>query len=433
MTKSDMLIDLNRNNRTTSSPFVNERCQTLKEPKTINRKQKDLNNEKPGQSSSQLSISSSKNHDTTRDIYGRPPNRDVNLVVNKAKRAAASLWMVLHAQTCRLSGNNCRHQGCIETKRLLLHVKTCTASSDYDCPQKYHGCLQAKKLLAHYRRCREMRLRQSRQNLEKRGVRYQQHPCLVCTLVARHARNVIEGGKAPVPSIPTAPKTVLRGVMTTRTACQECVDSGNEIDKKSKLSQLMPPPPPRSPHTSGSDISLLEAASSLSALSSSKADYMCYTDEKEIVYGSPPTQTQLMQSNVEEVAKATAPTSYVGSSDSSMLGKSVDSIKSYMDHSVSQNSGGGSPVSMPPKRYFRRRAESFDERKMPSRSALGNQTINDPTLETVLRGESNYLSNCEEEIHETSVARSLVSMNRSNSCGILSNLVHSGKCDTILE
>eukprot|EP00559_Dactyliosolen_fragilissimus_P005005 CAMPEP_0184872370 /NCGR_PEP_ID=MMETSP0580-20130426/41255_1 /TAXON_ID=1118495 /ORGANISM="Dactyliosolen fragilissimus" /LENGTH=491 /DNA_ID=CAMNT_0027375165 /DNA_START=406 /DNA_END=1881 /DNA_ORIENTATION=+ len=117
---------------------------------------------------------------------------NVVTVVTKAKRAAASLWMLIHAQTCNLRAESCPHKGCSETKRLLLHLKTCPATNpDSKCLTGYHGCYQARKLLHHHQRCREIRARQR----QSRSNKHQPHFCLVCSLMARHARSVLEGTK----------------------------------------------------------------------------------------------------------------------------------------------------------------------------------------------------------------------------------------------
>ena len=94
---------------------------------------------------------------------------------------------------------------------LHLHVKTCPAGAssllELDCPTGYRGCDQGRKLLAHYRRCRSIRARQAGlRNGGGGGIGGvcgltlpaglgggldQQH-CLICSLVARQARSVME-------------------------------------------------------------------------------------------------------------------------------------------------------------------------------------------------------------------------------------------------
>jgi hypothetical protein len=73
---------------------------------------------------------------------------------------------------------------------IFLHLKTCSAGPLDTCPSNHKGCQDARKLLAHYRRCRDIRTRQA-QNPSKSQ---QQHVCLVCSLVARHAKFSLERG-----------------------------------------------------------------------------------------------------------------------------------------------------------------------------------------------------------------------------------------------
>ena len=160
-------------------------------------------------------------------------NNNLHSVVAKAKRAAATLWMLLHAQTCLASETECPHRGCHETKSLLLHMKTCTPGIDMSCPEGYHGCKDARKLLAHYTKC-------SRQRKQYRIRQQQQHYCLICALIPRHDRLVRERSESLGVTPPWSPST-----------------SNSEIS--------MPPPPPR-PRTSSVD-SLSTLHSSLSSQS----------------------------------------------------------------------------------------------------------------------------------------------------------------------
>jgi len=112
---------------------------------------------------------------------------------------------------------------------VLLHLKTCTAKAFDPCPTNYHGCHQARKLLAHHRRCRDVRA--------KRG---QQHFCLVCSLVARHARNLLEGGGRR------------RGPSRAKVLSSFSLQQSKASMKVPALdgSPGMPPPPPRRDATS---------------------------------------------------------------------------------------------------------------------------------------------------------------------------------------
>ena len=93
-------------------------------------------------------------------------------------------------QNCRLGVDRCSHPGCSEAKLMYLHHKTCSSGLVDSCPTRHKGCQDARKLLAHYRRCRDIRARQS-QNPNATS-KPQQHVCLVCSLVARHAKFTLD-------------------------------------------------------------------------------------------------------------------------------------------------------------------------------------------------------------------------------------------------
>jgi hypothetical protein len=71
---------------------------------------------------------------------------------------------------------------------MYLHLKTCQAVLLELCPSQHQGCQDARKLLAHYRRCRDIRARQA----QNPSARLQHHVCLVCSLVARHAKFTLD-------------------------------------------------------------------------------------------------------------------------------------------------------------------------------------------------------------------------------------------------
>ena len=147
-------------------------------------------------------------------------------------------------QHCRQS--QCIYQGCRETKLILLHLKTCQArKNNSDCPLP--ECRQARNLLNHYRQCREVRLDYARRcqmvrkdvgstsSTSKSDERLQycqpvEPPpsCLICSMVARHVRNILEHGprSAPVPLI-----------------------ERKLIPKRTDSRLFMPPPPPRRPRS----------------------------------------------------------------------------------------------------------------------------------------------------------------------------------------
>mmetsp|Transcript_31551 Transcript_31551/g.74266 ORF Transcript_31551/g.74266 Transcript_31551/m.74266 type:complete len:363 (-) Transcript_31551:1357-2445(-) len=116
-------------------------------------------------------------------------NSNISELVGKSKKAAFSLWTLLHAKNCRLGVDRCSHPGCSEAKLMYLHHKTCSAVSIEACPTQHKGCQDARKLLAHYRRCRDIRARQSQMPNAKNK---QHHVCLICSLVARHAKFTLD-------------------------------------------------------------------------------------------------------------------------------------------------------------------------------------------------------------------------------------------------
>ena len=123
------------------------------------------------------------------------PTPNVGELVSKAKKAASSLWMILHAQNC--SNGTCPHRGCYETKLLLLHVKSCSVGSGLGgClqPCSVKGCNETRKLLAHYHKCKAMRMNQQQQGATQQQQQQQQpdQSCLICSLMARHAKSMLE-------------------------------------------------------------------------------------------------------------------------------------------------------------------------------------------------------------------------------------------------
>lgn len=195
----------------------------------------------------------------------------VESVVVKARRAASSLWILLHAQVgvssrvqcphdvvtplcetllivcfqnCVLAGK-CPHAGCQEAKLMHLHLKTCPAGSGFSCPTHHHGCDPARKLLEHHRRCKHLRSRQPGVVSCRRDLSQHQH-CLICSFVARQARTVLERGSGK--------SSLSRSVSPARKHfSKQCVsfvvnvhDGFSEMPFPAPGSALkMPPPPPR--------------------------------------------------------------------------------------------------------------------------------------------------------------------------------------------
>ena len=147
-----------------------------------------------------------------------PASSNVNELVSKAKKAASSLWLILHSQNCQIS--NCHHRGCSETKTLLVHVHSCHTTN---CLIK--GCNETKKLLGHYTKCKS--LRDINEN----------HSCLVCSLMARYAKSMLEreGGED------VQCKLV---VNSSGGSGEEQKQQAAQHNRQSSMT-LMPPPPPR--------------------------------------------------------------------------------------------------------------------------------------------------------------------------------------------
>ena len=146
-------------------------------------------------------------------------------------------------QNCSQGANRCLHAGCAEAKLLHLHLKTCSAGSGVDCPTNYNGCNQARKLLSHFRRCRSIRARQAGQHPSKVDPQ-SRHICLICSLVARQAKSVLETGVSPRRTTGILhPKTSKstpgdRKVISSFTLSHDNMTVSPYIPK-------MPPPPPR--------------------------------------------------------------------------------------------------------------------------------------------------------------------------------------------
>src|SRR5210317_2173347 len=75
-----------------------------------------------------------------------------------------------HKKSCDLPPNECPHRGCLDTKKLLLHVQSCPdISNGRPCLMK--GCNETKKLLAHYHKCKDVRMKQEEENGGGEGAR----------------------------------------------------------------------------------------------------------------------------------------------------------------------------------------------------------------------------------------------------------------------
>lgn len=163
-----------------------------------------------------------------------------------------------HSQHCTLA-RGCAHTGCKEAKLLLLHLKMCPAGNSFDCPTKHRGCEQGRKLLAHYKRCKSIRAKQLAQSNMRRDA-VQQHVCLVCSLVARQARSVLDI-KPPSRSNSTSSGSVasasssatVRKMASRRVVSSFMLDSSNRVVQMPSP-KMMPPPPPRAKGPSDADL-----------------------------------------------------------------------------------------------------------------------------------------------------------------------------------
>lgn len=284
----------------------------------------------------------------------------VGSVVAKAKRAASWLWLLLHAQNCRLGGGRCPYKGCRDAKLILLHLKTCPARSGSDCPQSHEGCAQSRKLLAHYKQCREVRAKQA-MNM-KRTSKAQPPACLVCSLLARQVRTVIDSSGKSNPSALSrkpsstgnkkvlAPFTMKQNPNTSSVVVPGLIHGAGKED--------MPPPPPRFPQASMPiPIRKAEASNPLEP-------QMCE---------SPPPSSVLMRRELSAVAAVAAPDTET--SDISLLGKSVDSSRrSYMKQAT--NKIRRAPA------YRRRRSGSLDAAAVAKAAQSRLEAATEETLES---------------------------------------------------
>lgn len=173
-------------------------------------------------------------------------------VVEKTRKAAISLWTILHAQACRSKGNECPHKGCIDAKRLWHHMKSCNSGPNSACPHGYNGCQQARKLLSHIRKCRELRDRQRRQiRLRQQQVQGPQF-CLLCTLLTRHDKNVTELIKRSRQNSFSSTQSTCPAVVGDVSAeakmlmsFKKQTNSNEEQNSPPSSQECMPPPPPR--------------------------------------------------------------------------------------------------------------------------------------------------------------------------------------------
>ena len=114
-----------------------------------------------------------------RNRSGEPKSPKIQCMVDKAKSAAAQIWLLLHSRAC--SDQSCQVVHCKETKQVYRLARLVQQQSHTNKPLaltqlQEKGILQARKLLQHYHECRIAR---------KNSTPKSPHFCLVCSLVAR--------------------------------------------------------------------------------------------------------------------------------------------------------------------------------------------------------------------------------------------------------
>jgi hypothetical protein len=181
--------------------------------------------------------------------------------------------------------------------------------------------------------------------------------CLVCSLMARYAKNMADRHRSPgrvnnaaslladALSSSLGPSAgakfnVEKDFATTTTTSTTSFPRKPSFER-TPSALLMPPPPPRH-----------------SSVSNNTGIFDIRTSNEHL--DSPPTPSMLMHSKVVKVAAITDPESKEILSDADMLGKSVDS--SVIPFPILRNSSKEELVV--PTHQRRVRAESYDERKV---------------------------------------------------------------------
>lgn len=220
-----------------------------------------------------------------------------------------------HKKSCDVPPNECPHRGCLDTRKLLLHVQSCPYSNSHrSCPMK--GCNETKKLLAHYHKCKVVRSMKQEEEEVDGGGAAAAASCLVCSLLGRYAKTMMER-EEELSSMKFENNDnvhVARTSLLTQTlegnnneASYYSDENNNNIERKGS-GLLMPPPPPRTTTISSSNYSNDEWNM---PSSSSAAMNGCTTSSKLAALAT--------------VASVLSPCASIGSANSSLLGKSVDS------------------------------------------------------------------------------------------------------------
>jgi hypothetical protein len=244
-------------------------------------------------------------------------------------------------------------------------MKTCPAKGEVPCPSGQNGCQQSRKLLNHYRKCREERARQRRQ------ARFNQpnNFCLICTLLARHDKAISENSLAISSPLPT-----------------------NSVSKRSNQTNTL--------STSFDKIYSPQVARRKARSKSVQFDLHRETKSMDSPTAMPPPPPRSRTASIGSI-------SHLDQEDHSF--SSVDKI----------------PILIK-KDGYRPRAESLDERKLPSPCFE-----NDPTVELELRMRSKT-SNVAIDLGVRGESRQLPFRKRSVSCSLIPHSKSSG-CDTIME
>ncbi|KAL3822936.1 hypothetical protein ACHAXA_011651 [Cyclostephanos tholiformis] len=342
-----------------------------------------------------------------RPTVGPLTNNNVGEVVAKAKKAAASLWMILHAQTCRLPKDKCVNRGCSETRQLLIHVKACPAGSpDFSCPTHCRGCNETRKLLAHYRKCKDIRTKQV--GLGRRSLlQSDQGSCLVCSLVARYAKGMMDrtsnsggGGGGAIQGKNKAVASLISSSFDAKfNVGKGLADSSADRARKTPFERtpsmtLMPPPPPRygsCPSASTTSSFLSNESFECSHVSSSRPMH------SNISTGAAVTTRPFRASDEDCRTRSSDPSLLSKSVDSSIsasfpiLRRSEERVESADDELIVPGPNITDDASSTPSR--RRRSESYDERQTRVVSAPGIIDGSESHLDEREREEGRRVSN----------------------------------------
>lgn len=263
--------------------------------------------------------------------------------------------------------------------------------------------------------------------------RAQPHVCLVCSLVARQARNVLDGAKTtPPPTVAHKAASGSRKAMASFSLKQPPADNTVVVPKldSSSTESNMPPPPPRAPNGSTEPVDI----PTKNASNDDDADMMNHCE-------SPPSSYQLKRPGLAALAAAASPSmeeEHAGRYPS-LLGKSFDSSKIAFLIDASQTEATHALPFVEPKTTRRPRSESVDVATV-SRTMEQQGADYDPTLESELTREVDPTSS---RVEAQGPRAAVATRRRSASMGAVTtsgsgDLTFSGSgsgspCDTIEE